>query len=119
MKKIVIIVVRLGPLQGHKYIVKTDSPVLIGRSEEANIYIAYDKLCSRRHAIVFWEKKSCYIRDLDSTNGTYLNGERFQGQKELNNNDIIKLGRTEFIINILDVPEDQKYLPDDDIVYED
>lgn len=35
---------------------------------------------SRQHALLFQESKTLYIQDLDSTNGTYLNGERLKAQ---------------------------------------
>jgi pSer/pThr/pTyr-binding forkhead associated (FHA) protein len=116
--KIVYVVVKSGPLEGHKYIVKSDTPILVGRSEEANIRIAYDEFCSRRHAQIYWQNEKCYINDLESTNGTLVNEIKIQGTFELNNNDIIKLGNTELIVSITDYKKD-KTNPEDDISFED
>lgn len=96
--------VKSGPLKGHKYFVKTDSPILIGRGEKANIKIS-DKFCSRKHALVFWENNTCYIQDLNSTNGARVNNNKIKGKAVLNNHDVINLGATELVVTI---PQDQK-----------
>ena len=119
MTKVVCLMVKSGPLQGHKYFVKTDSPISIGRSEEANIRIAYDEFCSRKHALVYWENDTCYIRDLDSTNGTQVNGNRIEGISKLNHQDIINLGNTELLVAVAERQKDEKTGLDDDVSYED
>ncbi len=117
MTKIVSVIIKTGPLEGHKYIVKSDSPILIGRSEEANIRIAYDEFCSRRHAQIYWQDEKCYIKDLESTNGILVNDTKIQGTVELSNNDVIKLGNTELIVSITDYKKG-KTSPEDDITFE-
>ena len=117
--KTVYVLVRSGPIKGHKYAVKSDSPILIGRSEEANIRIAYDQYCSRRHAKVYWDNGKCYVQDLESTNGTYVNGAKITGTLELNNNDIISLGDTELLVIISDETKKEKKGSDDGVTYED
>ena len=119
MTKTVYVLVRSGPIEGHKYAVKSDSPILIGRSEEANIRIAYDQYCSRRHAKVYWDNGKCYVQDLESTNGTYVNGAKITGTLELNNNDIISLGDTELLVIISDETKKEKKGSDDGVTYED
>ena len=119
MTKTVYVLVKSGPIEGHKYAVKSDSPILIGRSEEANIRIAYDQYCSRKHAKVYWDSDKCYVQDLESTNGTYVNGTKITGTLELNNNDVISLGGTELIVIIKDVAKNEKKNPDDGVTYDD
>jgi serine/threonine-protein kinase len=116
--KIVSVIIKTGPLEGHKYIVKSDSPILVGRSEEANIRIAYDEFCSRRHAQIYWQNEKCYITDLESTNGTLVNDAIIHGTVELSNNDSIKLGNTELIVSITDYKKG-KTNQKDDITFED
>jgi len=50
-------------------------PILLGRSEEAKFRIQHD-LVSRRHCELFESQGRVYVRDLGSTNGTYLNDEQ-------------------------------------------
>jgi pSer/pThr/pTyr-binding forkhead associated (FHA) protein len=49
-------------------------PILIGRSEEVKFRIQQDSV-SRRHCEVFIKDGAVYVRDLGSTNGTFLDGE--------------------------------------------
>lgn len=119
MKKLFFVLVVSGPLKGHKYFVKTDSKVLIGRSEEANIRIGYDDFCSRKHALLYSENDKFFVEDLSSTNGTYINGERIQGKTEIHNNQVIGLGDTELLVGAKDCPEGKNIDSDEDIKYED
>jgi hypothetical protein len=66
---------------------------VIGRGDLARA-LALDELglVSRRHFEVKTENEQFYIEDLDSANGTRLNGEEIsgKGQVELNNDDVIE-----------------------------
>jgi hypothetical protein len=50
---------------------------------------------SRRHAILFRMKNALYIADLESSNGTYVNGERLASKQPrlLHNGDEISFGK--------------------------
>jgi serine protease Do len=52
-------------------------PVVIGRSEDADYPIAHDAL-SRRHCRFFFDGDAVWVEDLDSSNGTTLNGARLE-----------------------------------------
>ena len=119
MTKLVIVLVTSGPLKGHKYFVKTDSKILIGRSEESNIRIGYDDFCSRKHALLYWEGNACFVEDLDSTNGTFVNDQRIHGKCELKKGDVIGLGDTEMLIGVEDYPKNQSENLEEDIKFED
>jgi pSer/pThr/pTyr-binding forkhead associated (FHA) protein len=75
-----------------------DKPLLrIGRDQDNDIVID-DKVVSLEHAIVEIEDgpdkkdiKKYYIKDLESTNGTHVNGKKISRQR-LNNNDMIRVG---------------------------
>jgi len=117
--KLVFVLVLSGPLKGHKYFVKSNAPILIGRSNDANIRIAYDDFCSRKHALLYWEGNICFIEDLDSTNGTFINNERISQKTELHDGDIIGLGDTELVVSAKDISEEDQTSLEDDISYED
>lgn len=119
MTKLVVVLILSGPLKGHKYFVKSDSKILIGRSEEANIRIAYDDFCSRRHALIYWVGDSCYVEDLNSKNGTFLNNKKIQGKEKITKGDTIGLGETELLIGIEGYPKDKSRPLGDDVSYED
>ena len=119
MTKLVVVLVVSGPLKGHKYFVKSDSKILIGRSEEANIRIGYDDFCSRRHALLYWEGDACFVEDLDSTNGTFINDNPIRGKYELQKGDVISLGDTELLIGVENYPTNQTQSSEEDISFED
>lgn len=103
--KLVYALVTNGPLKGNKYIVRTNSPVLIGRSAKAAVKINYDRLASRKHALIYWRDNDCYIDDLDSTNGTYVNDKVVGNTQKLSNGDIVRLGETEMAIFVQDLAD--------------
>lgn len=74
---------------GAKYKV-TRFPFRIGRME-ANDVVIDDPTVSRFHAEIFKDGKNFYVRDLESTNGTFVNGNRVK-VKKLHDGDIITLG---------------------------
>jgi Protein of unknown function (DUF3662)/Inner membrane component of T3SS, cytoplasmic domain len=73
-----------------------DGPsVQIGRIAENDIVLP-DPNVSRVHARVERRDSSYFITDLSSTNGTWVNEERIE-EKQLDENDVIRLGSTRFI----------------------
>ncbi len=57
-------------------IIVTTSPFYIGK-EDANVNAGLpDKTVSRLHAKITVRQEQCYLEDLHSTNGSYVNGER-------------------------------------------
>jgi putative nucleotidyltransferase with HDIG domain len=70
-----------------------DAPqVVLGRSTEANLQIS-DKYISQKHARILVDHNFFYIEDLNSRNGTMVNGEPVT-RIRLANQDVISLGRT-------------------------
>lgn len=68
--------------------------VSIGRGKKCDIIIT-DKKSSRRNALIKREGARFVIQDLESVNGTYVNGVQIKEQ-ELAGDDLIKIGGTEF-----------------------
>ena len=77
----------------------------IGRSGEADVRID-DRFASSIHARIYSRGASYYVEDMSSTNGTYLNGGRLNGEAELSDLDEIKIGDTAFRFE-LQVPGDR------------
>lgn len=67
----------------------------IGRSKEADVQIG-DRYASSIHARVFERGGHFYVEDMNSTNGTLLNGATLNGEAELIDGDTIQIGDTEF-----------------------
>ena len=118
MTKHVFVLVVSGPLKGHNFFVKSDTPILIGRSNEATIKISYDNFCSRKHALLYWENKTGFIKDLNSTNGTFVNDKCIAQPTELHDGDIIGLGGTKLVVSIKGIRGDDKASAGDDVFCE-
>jgi FHA domain len=69
--------------------------LVIGRAAGIDIQIE-DNFASGRHARVFGHNGNVYIEDMNSTNGTYVNGRRVSAQEPLHADDRIQIGDTEF-----------------------
>ena len=70
---------------------KEKKTVLMGRHISADLRFS-DMSVSRYHALLSLEDGIWTITDLDSTSGTFVNGQRVK-QKKLRNNDEIKIGK--------------------------
>jgi pSer/pThr/pTyr-binding forkhead associated (FHA) protein len=70
----------------------TSGYTTLGRHADNDI-VFDEALASRRHAAVIETESGFLIRDLDSTNGTYLNDQRVGADdRTLRNGDVISLG---------------------------
>ena len=70
--------------------------ITIGRDQQNDIVIAHP-LASRRHATLERDTTGYIVRDLKSTNGTYVNGEVIADAHRLNSEDIVIIGASEII----------------------
>ena len=84
-----------GPDQGKKFQLPTHEPQLIGRSSEA--LPITDSTVSRRHAELTPDGDVWFIRDLQSQNGTWVNGVEITGRIRLQLGDQIRVGSTVFV----------------------
>jgi DNA-binding winged helix-turn-helix (wHTH) protein len=67
---------------------------IFGRERDATVWID-DAGVSRRHARIVVADGRARLGDLDSKNGTYLNGERLEKETNLSDGDRIQIGRAE------------------------
>jgi pSer/pThr/pTyr-binding forkhead associated (FHA) protein len=72
-----------------------EAPVMVGRSRQARVSVA-DEGVSRRHFLILHEGDDYVIKDLNSRNGTWVDGRRVFSKK-LYHNDCILAGRTRFL----------------------
>jgi hypothetical protein len=71
----------------------------IGRSKEADVRID-DRYASSIHARVFSREGRFFVEDMNSTNGTLLNGATLQGEAELIDGDTVQIGDTAFRLEV-------------------
>lgn len=68
----------------------------IGRNREAAIPLR-DRMLSRHHSVLMYVRNSGFhLLDLNSMNGSYLNGVRVKNRVSLKDGDFIRVGNTEF-----------------------
>jgi hypothetical protein len=75
------------------------TPVSLGRDALCDVSITDSRL-SRQHAMIYYFAPDFYLKDLGSTNGSFVNDKRIK-QSAIKNGDKIKLGSTllEFIVS--------------------
>jgi signal transduction histidine kinase len=84
-----------GPDAGRKFELPRNEPQLIGRSSEA--LPLTDNTVSRRHAELTPDDGLWWVRDIQSQNGTYINGVRITERTRLHAGDQIRVGATVFV----------------------
>ena len=65
-----------GPYNGREFTFDQHDTFLIGRSDSAHLFLPNDKFFSRHHCLLEIAPPRCFLRDLGSTNGTFVNGQR-------------------------------------------
>jgi pSer/pThr/pTyr-binding forkhead associated (FHA) protein len=87
-----------GPLAGRSFRFHQDVTT-IGRTN-GNDFIIAGRTVSRRHARLWFDNGLWYLEDLQSANGTLVNGERIQ-QTVLRDGDLIQFGDERLIFHIV------------------
>jgi hypothetical protein len=72
---------------------------VIGRHKECQLR-ASGSTISQHHCALLICGGQVFVRDFDSTNGTFVNQQRVQGERELVPNDLLQLGQLAFHIRI-------------------
>ncbi|GDY00097.1 peptide-binding protein [Phycisphaerae bacterium] len=87
-----------GPGKGKTFNLPNHEPQLLGRSSEA--LPIDDTAISRRHAELTPDDGVWYIRDLESQNGTYVNGTRIYQRLRLRPGDQIRVGQSVLVFGV-------------------
>ena len=69
--------------------------VTLGRSPENDLVLDTDEFASVQHARIEPRRDGVWLHDLDSTNGTFLNGTRLTRPRKLTPGDVIRVGETD------------------------
>jgi len=67
-----------GPQIGRVFTFEQHETFMIGRSEDSHFCLPQDRYFSRHHCILEIAPPQCFMRDLGSTNGTFVNGIRVE-----------------------------------------
>jgi hypothetical protein len=88
----------------------TRARTVIGRGSDADITIG-DAGSSRKHVEILWDGERAMMRDLGSTNGTKVNGEKVR-EAALPSETTITIGRTDLVFRVVAVASPSR--PNDD-----
>lgn len=79
-----------------------DGPIRIGRDKNLSISLD-DKKCSREHTFFYVVeqdgRKSHWVRDLGSRNGTFVNDQKLAAPVQLKTGDVVRVGDSEFVFH--------------------
>src|SRR5262245_37558949 len=100
------LVVRREDGFGDVYPLALGQRLTLGRAA-TNRIVLKDELCSREHAEIYHADGRWRLRDMNSLNGTRINGDKLDSEWELSPNDEVHLGRSKLIF-----VEDLAQLPD-------
>jgi len=82
-----------GPQTGRDFTFDQHETFMIGRSPDAQFCLSQDRYFSRHHCILEIAPPQCFLRDLHSTNGTFVNGIKM-ATAHLKSGDRIQGGET-------------------------
>src|SRR5262249_6167517 len=91
-----------GPEIGRKYALNT-SPAILGRQLDCTICLDA-KAVSRQHAQILCENGNYFVEDLQSSNGTFVNGTRILGKTPLTERDTLQIGPYTFALRPAPTP---------------
>ena len=79
----------------------TAKPMIVGRMagtdpEHVDYFVVEQPTVGRRHALIKYRDFSFWISDQGSVNGTFLNGERIENERQLKHGDRIRFHKYEF-----------------------
>jgi len=107
-----------GSLKGEEYVFHDAARCVVGRSSDCDVTLPTDLLhrdISRHHCEFEIDPPTVRVRDLDSLNGTYVNGEKIgprpnllarggseqdRGVRELRNGDEVRVGGTVIRVSV-------------------
>jgi Inner membrane component of T3SS, cytoplasmic domain len=74
------------------------APLTVGRGGQNDLVLAGDDFASARHARIETRRDGVWVQDLESTNGTYVNGSRVAGAQRLDVGDVLRVGETDLAV---------------------
>ncbi len=94
-----ILVTASGPDPGQTIDIP-ETGLLLGRAEDCSLVLD-DMLSSSHHARVYRENRAWWVKDLQSSNGTLLNGRLIE-EAALNEGDLLEIGESRFRFSLSD-----------------
>jgi hypothetical protein len=89
------LVVLSSPIYPPGTLVRLDADVAFGRAAENDVVLEGDPYASSKHSAVLVRNGDRVVRDLGSTNGTFVGGAPLAGEHVLQTGDELRIGETE------------------------
>lgn len=81
-------------------------PLVIGRSSECKLRVPVDSVSRQHCELLMNDDEELVIRDLKSSNGTFVNRERVGGSRELSAGDLVSIGPAVLVVRLEGHPKD-------------
>lgn len=102
-------VIRGPDRKEHVSVADRDLPFTIGRDRENKLHINATAV-SRFHAVLFLDEGDYYVQDMDSTNGTFLNGKKVK-KARVSAGDRIRIANVDVVVGRSRFPLDDAKAP--------
>jgi hypothetical protein len=97
-KSVRLVVQRSPSLEDGAEFPLNSAPVTLGRGGQNDLVLSGDEFASARHARIEVRGDGAWVQDLDSTNGTFVNGSRVAGAQRLGAGDVLRVGETDLLV---------------------
>lgn len=77
--------------------IRINGSIIVGRSDLCDVFLA-DECLSRQHFAIEFDGDSFFVQDLDTTNGTMLNGVKLSHKRRIEKNDKITIGSLNIVV---------------------
>ena len=88
--KISLVVMNAGKTQGQAIPINL-AQFIIGRDPQCNLRPA-SAIISKRHCAILTKNGQVFVRDFESTNGTFINDQPLKGEAPIRHDDVLKVG---------------------------
>jgi pSer/pThr/pTyr-binding forkhead associated (FHA) protein len=75
-------------------------PVAVGRGGQNEVPLEDDEFASAQHARFESRRDGLWVEDIGSTNGTFVNGARVTTPRRLTKGDVVRVGQTDFRVDL-------------------
>ena len=96
----VIVEVASGSARGKKIVLDARQLIEVGRTDWADFAVRDDARMSSRHFRLETDTAGCYVEDLGSSNGTFVNRSRIAARTALRDGDEVAAGETTFLVRV-------------------
>jgi len=101
----------LEPVSGKGIKIPIDKAIIfIGRHPDCDVVITRSRMISRKHCALVQINDTLVIRDLGSTNGVQVNGQRVRKESRFNPGDTVTIGDLDYVVRSVKTPEPERRL---------